>query len=248
MQFLTVFTILALLLESASANPVTKRATAEVIDNCSQDGTVALTYDDGPYNYEQDIMSALDGNKGTFFYNGNNYDCIYNRADDIKAVYNAGHTIGSHTWSHSDVTTLSDSDLNSELSKVEDAFVKILGVKPKYFRPPYGNINDQALQVLADRGYTKVFLWSDDTEDSLGGGAAKGEEVLDGVAADYPNPHLVLSHSTYQQNPDTVLPHSIPKLEAAGYKIVTVGECLGTDESPYEYVGEPQSDDGSWTC
>lgn len=43
-----------------------------------------------------------------------------------------------------------------ELSKVEDAFVKILGVKPLYFRPPYGNINDNVLNVLSQRGYTST--------------------------------------------------------------------------------------------
>lgn len=45
-----------------------------------------------------------------------------------------------------------------ELSKVEDAFVKILGVKPRYFRPPYGNINDNVLNVLSERGYTSAFM------------------------------------------------------------------------------------------
>ena len=41
----------------------------------------------------------------------------------------------------------------AELEKVETAFINILGLKPLYFRPPYGNINDLALQVLGQRGY-----------------------------------------------------------------------------------------------
>lgn len=45
---------------------------------------------------------------------------------------------------------------------------KILGLKPKYFRPPYGKYNDQVLQVAAQRGYTKMILWSDDTQDASG--------------------------------------------------------------------------------
>jgi hypothetical protein len=40
-----------------------------------------------------------------------------------------------------------------ELEKVEQAFIRILGLKPLYFRPPYGSINDQVLQVLGQRGY-----------------------------------------------------------------------------------------------
>ena len=36
---------------------------------------------------------------------------------------------------------------------METAFINILGLKPLYFRPPYGNINDLALKVLGYRGY-----------------------------------------------------------------------------------------------
>jgi peptidoglycan/xylan/chitin deacetylase (PgdA/CDA1 family) len=36
---------------------------------------------------------------------------------------------------------------------VEQAFIRILGLKPLYFRPPYGSINDLVLQVLGSRGY-----------------------------------------------------------------------------------------------
>ena len=49
--------------------------------------------------------------------------------------------------------SLSRARLTSELEKVEQAFVRILGLKPLYFRPPYGSINDLVLQVLGQRGY-----------------------------------------------------------------------------------------------
>jgi hypothetical protein len=59
-------------------------------------------------------------------------------------------------------------DSHDEFWRVEDAMTKILGLKPKYFRPPYGKYNDQVLQVAAQRGYTKMILWSDDTQDASG--------------------------------------------------------------------------------
>lgn len=62
--------------------------------------------------------------------------------------------MASHTWTHTDITTLSAKDLNSELDKVETAFRKILGVKPRYFRPPFGAYDDKSLEVLSERGYT----------------------------------------------------------------------------------------------
>ena len=57
---------------------------------------------------------------------------------------------------------------HDEFWRVEEAMTKILGLKPKYFRPPYGKYNDQVLQVAAQRGYTKMILWSDDTRDASG--------------------------------------------------------------------------------
>ncbi|TYJ53856.1 hypothetical protein B9479_005475 [Cryptococcus floricola] len=236
------------LLTTSLANPVERAAKPQVINNCSKQGTVALTFDDGPYNFEKAVAKNLNGGKGTFFLNGNNFVCIYDRADQIKELYNAGHTIASHTWSHPDLTTLNEAQINTELKKVEDAMIKILGVKPKYFRPPYGNLNDLALKVLGQRGYTKVFLWSDDTEDANGAPASKGKQVLDGIAKDYPKPHLVLSHSTHGETANEVLPHSVPILKKAGYKLVTAGQCVGTDESPYIKVGQPGTKDASWKC
>ena len=45
-----------------------------------------------------------------------------------------------------------------------------------------------------------------------------------------------------------VVNYAVPKLLAKGYKLVTVNTCLGDGGSPYQYVGEPGKQDGSWTC
>ncbi len=86
--------------------------------------------------------------------------------------------------------------MTTELQKVEDAFVKILGVDPLYFHPPYGNHNDQVLQVLAQRVYNSMssssspshlwsneclsrgLPWSDDTEDAVGESVSYSEGDL----------------------------------------------------------------------
>ncbi|WWC88290.1 uncharacterized protein L201_003198 [Kwoniella dendrophila CBS 6074] len=244
--------ILALIasLSLIKGSPVTTRQNGlQVINNCYNQGQVALTFDDGPYNYEQDVVNALNGGKGTFFLNGNNYVCIYDRVDQIRALHDQGHTLGSHTWSHPDLTKLSEDQIHQELEKVENAFIKILGLKPLYFRPPYGSYNDQVLNVLAQRGYKKVFIWSDDTQDASGATVQFSENVLQQVANDYPNPHLVLDHSVIQTTSSEVLPNSVWKLQQAGYQLVAVDTCLGdAGEWPYEYIGEPGTPDGSWTC
>lgn len=226
-----------------------KQDGVQVINNCYVQGQVALTFDDGPYIFEQDVANNLNGGKGTFFLNGNNYQCIYDRVDQIRDLSAQGHTLGSHTWSHADITSLDEAGINEELEKVETAFINILGLKPLYFRPPYGNINDLALQVLGQRGYKKVFLWSDDVGDANGESPDYSKGVYDGVIADYPNPHLVLDHSTIETTAYDVLPYAVPQLQQAGYQLVAVDTCLGDDgEWPYEYIQEPGTPDGSWYC
>ncbi|KAG8682463.1 Carbohydrate esterase 4 protein [Ceratobasidium sp. 395] len=86
------------------------RAAAQVVTKCSKPNTVALTFDDGPYWYVYDISKALvaAGAKGTFFFNGNNFGCIYD-ADNMKRVkyaYDKGHQVASHTWAHKDLATV----------------------------------------------------------------------------------------------------------------------------------------------
>jgi peptidoglycan/xylan/chitin deacetylase (PgdA/CDA1 family) len=51
--------------------------------NCNNQGQVALTFDDGPSSYEQQVGNQMNGGKATFFLNGNNYACIYDHADDM---------------------------------------------------------------------------------------------------------------------------------------------------------------------
>jgi len=72
-------TALALLPLLALAAPTERQNGLTVVNNCYNSGQVALTFDDGPNNREGDIANALNsvGAKGTFFFNGNNYGCIY---------------------------------------------------------------------------------------------------------------------------------------------------------------------------
>ncbi|KAG8792706.1 Carbohydrate esterase 4 protein [Ceratobasidium sp. 428] len=130
------------------------RAAAQVITKCTKPNTVALTFDDGPYYYVYDISKALvaAGAKGTFFFNGNNYGCIYD-ADNIKRVkyaYDKGHQIASHTWAHKDLTTLTWDQVHDEMWRVEQALQRIAGVVPAFMRPPYGNYNGEQLAPILE--------------------------------------------------------------------------------------------------
>ncbi|GAA5917816.1 hypothetical protein JCM8208_000398 [Rhodotorula glutinis] len=220
-----------------------ERATG-VYTKCKNSGHFALTFDDGPlYGGKAAQTIANAGGRGTFFVNGNNYGCIYDRADQIKAAYAQGHTIGSHTWSHVDITKITASQLNKQLDLVEGALKKIIGAKPRFFRPPYGAVNDAQVKVLQQRGYT-VVNWNFDSGDT------SGKSASDSIAAyrklSYPTSYIALNHETYKTTVDQVIPAVVPALKAKGYKLVSMAECLG--QSAYQSTGTAGKRDSSWTC
>ncbi|KAK0441351.1 carbohydrate esterase family 4 protein [Armillaria borealis] len=221
----------------------TKRQTGGVITSCTVPNTAAITFDDGPYIYSEQIISTLDANnvKATFFVNGNDYGCIYGDAEvqAIKNAYSKGHQISSHTWAHKDLATLSLSEVDDEFTRVDKALESILGVKTAFMRPPFGSYSDTVLQV-ANAHNQSVIIWDSSTSgDSVGVSAAQSNAQYDALAASHPNTILTLNHETYGHT--TVLPHAIEVLKGEGYNLVTVAECLGL--APYLIVGKAGTKD-----
>ncbi|KAG6852876.1 hypothetical protein C0991_008456, partial [Blastosporella zonata] len=147
-----------------------------------------------------DISKALiaAGAKGTFFFNGNNYNCIYH-ADEMKRVkyaYDKGHQIASHTWSHATLTALSWDQLHDEFWRVEQALSRITGAYPAFVRPPYGEYNDMVREVAGMRGQTLV-NWDFDSGDSAGKSAAESMQLYNDIARSHPDTLLALNHEVH---------------------------------------------------
>ncbi|CCO36499.1 Bifunctional xylanase/deacetylase Includes: RecName: Full=Endo-1,4-beta-xylanase D [Rhizoctonia solani AG-1 IB] len=66
------------------------RAAARVYTTCTKPKTLAITFDDGPNTYTKTIVDTLDkaGGKATFFFNGKNYNCIYDATNAERAKTN----------------------------------------------------------------------------------------------------------------------------------------------------------------
>ncbi|KAK7024384.1 hypothetical protein VNI00_016325 [Paramarasmius palmivorus] len=260
--FLWIVSSFALPLEEKRQNLAT------VYYSCTQPNTVAFTFDDGPWIYSDQIVSFLrdQGVKATFFFNGNNYDCIYNTdaMNRVKNVYNNGHMVASHTWRHAHLTTLDWDHIHDEMWRVEQALWRIVGAYPAFVRAPYGEFNDLVRQVAAARGQNLVQwdyeyalhhpaffeAWNLKTLPSSGDSFGKSaDDVKNGYAdliRQHPNTILTLNHETLQVTATDAMYTVIPALKNAGYNLVTVAECLGMQ--PYQRVGSPQTPDSSWTC
>ncbi|KAJ6596020.1 carbohydrate esterase family 4 protein [Mycena sp. CBHHK59/15] len=248
-----VQTSLVLLTASlVSARAVVERAsapTATVYSRCTVPNTVALTFDDGPYKYMKDISDVLTANnaKGTFFVNGYNYDCIYDKdvVARLQYTYTQGHQICSHTWSHPHLTELNSTQITNELVELDTALYKILGIQPYFLRPPYGEYDDLVRQMAYQQNKGLV-LWDFDSGDSIGATLQESEAAYDNVTASHPPNLLALNHETEKTTAKNLTLYAITELKNAGYNLVTVAECLGLQ--PYSIVGALGTSDSTWFC
>ncbi|KAI9629809.1 hypothetical protein KEM48_012589 [Puccinia striiformis f. sp. tritici PST-130] len=186
------------------------------------------------------------------------YDtCSLSKTFSLKR-FKKGHLIGSHTWSHVHLTQGTRKQIIHQIELIERAMIKILGVKPLLFRPPYGEYDDVVIQVLKERGYKGLVLWSEDSQDSLEAPPSPAQMIQ--TYQTYPEKTIVLSHETHQFMIDEVntfhyfsacCARCNPKAKAKGFKLIPVADCLELGTTPndwYEVVSMPGSRDDSWTC
>ncbi|KAG0352658.1 hypothetical protein BG005_007930 [Podila minutissima] len=228
--------------QSKSSPVLQKRSGATVITRCTIPGTVAITFDDGPFLYTNSLLDILKSRavKATFFFNGNNYGRIEDFAASVKRAYQDGHQVASHAWDHRDLPSLSQSEALGEMTMLEEAFREIIGVRPTYMRPPFGSLNGPVLEMLGERNYTAV-TWDMDTQDWAHptdfDASYKLYETLFNNPEEIKQPgHIVLQHEVHQVTVLQVAPMAIDLALVRGYKVVTVGECLGNPRSNWYTV------------
>lgn len=119
-----------------------------------------LTFDNGYENgYTAPILDTLKAKKvpAVFFITGH---YVKDQPELVKRMAAEGHLVGNHSWSHPDMTTISDSQIKDELDRVKQASAKFTGTdRMAYLRPPRGIFSERVLSVTKELGYTNVF-WS----------------------------------------------------------------------------------------
>lgn len=119
-----------------------------------------LTFDNGYENgYTAKILDVLkEKNVPALFFVTGHY--VKDQPELLKRMVAEGHLIGNHSWSHPDMTQLSESQIASELAKVKEQVEQVTGQQGMaYLRPPRGIFNNNVLAVSRRNGYTSVF-WS----------------------------------------------------------------------------------------
>jgi peptidoglycan/xylan/chitin deacetylase (PgdA/CDA1 family) len=126
---------------------------------------VLLTFDDGPDPViTPKVLEVLKRHeiKAIFFALGEQVTSPQG-TEIIKKIWNEGHLIGNHSYSHPDFRTLSEAQIRTEILKTE-ALLNGFNNYSKLFRPPYGWINKGTEEVAREEGYHMVF-WDVDPRD-----------------------------------------------------------------------------------
>ncbi|CAG8834951.1 28190_t:CDS:1, partial [Racocetra persica] len=171
----------------------------------------------------------------------------------LQRAYSSGHLIAHHTWSHPYLTGVSADEVNYQMEFLNEAFKKILGVTPKYFRPPYGDgvNNANVRSSMLANGMDKLVIWDVDTQDSIDGVTeSQSEDNFSNGISDQ-QPHIVLNHDRIQTTCDQLAPFEISQAIDYGYWFDTVAGCNGDWDSSNWYnidTGYFGTRDETWTC
>ncbi|MBQ9467574.1 MAG: polysaccharide deacetylase family protein [Clostridia bacterium] len=209
--------------------PAYKNDEEKRIYACGSGGKyLALTFDDGPHPvYTDRILKTLKkyGVRATFFVIGENVGYY---PGVLERVLADGHAIGSHTFSHRHVSSVSRAQFFEEYRK-NDRLLRSFGVETKLFRPPEG-VCDAKVQALSARFDCDIILWSVDTEDWRSPPVYKiVRAVLDRVQGG----EIILMHDYVSGESHTAaaLEIILPELLSRGFEFVTVGELIGRTAS-----------------
>jgi peptidoglycan/xylan/chitin deacetylase (PgdA/CDA1 family) len=185
-----------------------------------RDKEVVLTFDDGPWpvNTPSVLKTLADECTKAIFFPIGKHATYY--PEILKQVAAAGHTIGSHTWSHANLNNkkLTEQQDKDEIEKGFSAVKWALGAAPSpFFRFP-------ALQhppaMVTYLGTRNVGIFSCDL-DSFDFKANKAEKVVETVMkkVDKLGKGIILMHD-FQKHTAEALPDLLRKLKAGGYKVV----------------------------
>ena len=179
---------------------------------------VVLTFDDGPWPKNTPaVLEALAAHclKATFFPIGEH---AMWHPEILKQVAAAGHTIGTHTWSHPDLTKKSFAEAKDEIEKgVSAVHAAVGGPTAPFFRFPDLRHPPQMVTYLGGRN---IAIFSTDI-DSFDFKLHKPEQVINSVMAKLAThgKGIILMHD-FQRATSEALPELLNQLKAKGYRVV----------------------------
>jgi peptidoglycan/xylan/chitin deacetylase (PgdA/CDA1 family) len=187
-----------------------------------RDHEVVLTFDDGPWpgNTPAVLKALADECTTGIFFSIGKHATYY--PEILKQVYAAGHTVGSHTWSHATLTNkkLTEQQKKEEIEKGIAAVKWALGTAPSpFFRFPALQHPPEMVTYLGERN---IAMFSCDL-DSFDFKAKNAQQVIDVTfkKLDKLGKGIILMHDFHKHTAEA-LPEILKRLKAGGYKVVAM--------------------------
>ncbi len=184
---------------------------------------VALTFDDGPSEYTPKILKVLKKEHvhATFFVVGeevNEFPALVRQAAD------EGNEVEDHSWTHPHLVWHGPHFIRTELETTRDAITKATGVRPHFFRPPYGQYHLGIMEIAHSLGLTTV-LWSVTGYDWLEPGVAR---IVQNVTRGLAPGAIILLHDAGGNREQTVeaLEQIIPLVEQREFQFVLLRDLF----------------------
>jgi len=183
-----------------------------------QDSKVALTFDDGPHPVNTPKLLAVlerESIKATFFCSGAECEKYPGL---IKEVSNRGHEIGNHSFRHKKLKEVGAKEYQEDILRTNEIIHKNIGIVPKLFRSPYGELNLGILRIV--RGNKMLYTgWTIDSNDSYIKG--KGQLIQYLSKQDIRKGDILLFHEDYEHTIEA-MPEIIGLLREKGFGFETV--------------------------
>lgn len=189
---------------------------------------VALTFDDGPGEYTDSLLACLEENNAhaTFFMVGSN---VGSYPDTVKKMLEIGCELGSHSWSHPDLLSISLEEVSEQFTKTDNALIEACGQAATVARAPYGS-SDQSVYDTVQKPF---FMWSLDSLDWSYRDVQKDYDAV--MGGDLTDGSIILMHDIHKESVEAAL-RIIPDLVEKGYKLVTVSELAEAKDVELQYA------------
>ncbi|MDC3417987.1 polysaccharide deacetylase family protein [Aquibacillus salsiterrae] len=181
----------------------------------TRDKTVVLTFDDGPSKLLPNLLNILKEEQvpAVFFWQSR---LLYPKRP-WQRLLEEGHHIGSHTINHPDLTRLSYQEQLKQLKVSVSEIETITGQKVNFFRPPFGQYNDDTIKAAKALGLTTV-MWRIAAIDwEL---KCDPEQIITNVIDHLEDGAIILLHELAQTI--EVLPTIIQSIKSKGYSFTTL--------------------------
>lgn len=176
---------------------------------------IAITYDDGPSKYTQEIIDLLKENNSaaTFFVLGSQ---VEKYKDTVIQMIDSKNQVGNHSYDHKRLSALNDEELYNQINNTDNLIYEIALYKTSIMRPPYGSITED----LVDKLQKPIINWSIDTRDWE---SRNAEAIIEIVLENVKDGDIILMHDLYESTLEASR-IVIPELISRGYQLVTISE------------------------